>query len=206
MHSSWREQKLQRSTHLSGDTFEEEVLSVLKRYTDSVWHNIKIETLLTQQGYTELDIVFCHAELIYVLELKRVSEIKGAYGDSKWLMRGWKNRNLETNEYWAMNVIEQNNIHCRSLSDLYHSEFRHFPTIVPVVVVPNDCTFPEELSGQVYHLEDLEEYVRSLNRGVDKYMGYRVSYLLGDNSHVVPRKDFAERRRKSGSEVRGKRR
>lgn len=191
---SWESTKRWKYTFASGGHFEESVKNVIGRYTVDIWHNVRIETLLTETGNTELDVVFCYGGLVFILELKRVRKIVGRYRDGRWTMYGWNSVNDETGHYSAQNVIEQNNIHARSLIDCYYAEFRAYPRVVPIVVVPDDCDFPVELRREVYTVSDLYEYLNQyrLHNNVD--LVTRMSYLLGSDTGLNCRKDFIQKR------------
>ncbi len=201
---TWRETRMWKDTHASGGHFESEVVSMIQKYTSAVWRNIRIETLLTQTGTTEMDVVFYKGGLAYILELKRVRRIVGEYSRSRWTMYGWRGHIDEASEYTAMNVIEQNNIHARSLADLYYSEFRCFPTILPVVIVPNDCEVPSELKHDIFTVQELEDFMVSYKAPERKDVAYRMAFLMDTHVDCVERCDFIERRKHSGEIVRGR--
>lgn len=201
---SWRETRFQKSTHASGGRFEAEVVEMIQKYTSAVWRNIRIETLLTQTGMTEMDVVFYSGGIVYILELKRVRRIVGDYARSRWTMYGWHNRVDETSEYTALNVIEQNNIHARSLSDLYHSEFRCFPNIIPVVIVPNDCEVPQSLKREIFTVQELEDFMRSNKMPGREDVSFRMAFLMDSHVNVVQRCDFVDRGMRDGAVLRGR--
>lgn len=201
---TWRETRVWKDAHASGGHFESQVVSVIQQYTSAVWRNIRIETLLTQTGTTEMDIIFYSGGLVYILELKRVRRIVGDYERTRWTMYGWNGRIDETSEYTAMNVIEQNNIHARSFADLYYAEFRCFPTILPIVIVPNDCVVPSELKSDIFTVQELEDFLRTYRVKGRADVAYRIAYLMDSKVEVVRRCDFVDRRQKEGVVLRGR--
>lgn len=200
---SWRRTNLYKRTRMSGGQFEESVAEVIHRYTNSVWRNVRIETLLTQTGNTELDVVFYYGGVVYILELKRVRKIIGSYARRRWTMYGWLNNIDETSEYTALNVIEQNNIHVRSLSDLYYSEFNCFPTIRSAIVVPSDCVVPDDLKSVISTVDTLEDFIVHTRAPDIKEVSYRLSWLLNTDSPIIQRSDFVDRGMREGEAVRG---
>lgn len=201
---SWRETRFLKGTHTAGSHFESDVYAMLKRYTNAVWRNVRLETLLTQTGMTELDIVLYFDDVLYILELKRVRRISGAYSENRWTMYGWSDRVDETSEYVSLNVIEKNNLHARSLIDIYHARFGEYIKVVPVTIVPDDCEIPGCLSNDVFTVSDLEQLVSGRkDRSAKKYV-YRLAYLIDENIDVVARCDFVERGVKGGVPVHGK--
>lgn len=210
--NSWRETNLYKSSRRSGSHFESLVVDIVKQYTQSVWRNIRIETLLTQTGNTELDIVFYNRGIVYVLELKRVRRIIGEYSSRRWTMYGWSDHVDETSEYTAPNVIEQNNIHARSLMDLYFSEFRCFPRILPIIIVPDDCIVPPGLRGDVFTVQELDEFLLHNHAPGNQSVAYRLAFLMNAAEGFAHRGDFVDREAqnvgniKDSTVVRGRRR
>lgn len=201
---TWRETRVWKDAHASGGHFETEVVSMIQRYTSAVWRNIRIETLLTQTGTTEMDVVFYKGGLVYILELKRVRRIVGDYARSRWTMYGWNGRVDETSEYTAMNVIEQNNIHARSLADLYYAEFRCFPTILPIVIVPNNCAVPSDLKDDIFTVQDLEDFMQTNRTKGREDVAFRLALLMDSHVEVVRRCDFTDRAQRDGAILRGR--
>ena len=201
--SSWRRTNFYKNTRRSGSQFETSVVEMVKRYTDAVWRNIRIETLLSDTGTTELDVVFYSGGIVYILELKRVRKIVGSYERKRWTLYGWSGHYEDSGEYTALNVIEQNNIHARSLLDVYFSEFRCFPTVVPLIIVPDDCIVPPNLKSEIFTMQDLEDFMLSNHIPGRADVGYRLSFLLGAGT-VVQRSDFVDRTGLHGEAIRGR--
>lgn len=197
---SWGSSRQWHNTFASGGQFELDVKNLVKQYTGNVWHSVRIETLLTAKGSTEMDIVFCLGGSIYILELKRVRRIKGSYRDGRWVMYGWRSTRDEEGQYNAQNVIEQNNIHARSLADAYYASYRCWPTIIPLVIVPDNCEYGDDLKTSVYTVGDLERFLRTCGGVTDKRTLLRITYLLGGKTPVRQRPDFVSLR----SGLRGK--
>lgn len=181
-----------RQTMRSGHLFEDELVNIIVKYTQAIWRNIRIETLYTQQGTTEIDILFCYKDIAFVVEAKNVSSIIGDYGDKRWSFTGSTSVETEQREYSALNVITQNNIHVRSLKDLFFSFYHVWPVIVPVIVVPNFCKVSPEIAGAVHTLLQFESLlVEASKLDVQSRIQRRLASIIpGDNS-VVQRPDFA---------------
>ena len=205
-YNSWHDTKLYKSSRRSGSCFETTVVEMIKKYTNDVWRNVRIETLLTQTGTTELDVVFYSGGIVYILELKRVRKIVGEYARRRWTMFGWLDNVDETSEYTALNVIEQNNIHARSLLDLYFSEFKCFPAVIPVIIVPDGCEVPPGLKSEVFTVNELEDFMISNRIPGRKDVSYRVAFLLGSPEDTVRRSDFVDRNVSGDGPTRGRRR
>lgn len=201
---SWREANFIKNTHRAGARFEENVVETLRHYTNAVWRNVRIETLLTQTGDTELDIVFYYGGLVYILELKRVRRIVGSYRDHRWKLYQWHGRTDDLDEYVTLNVIQQNNIHARSFCDLYYSEFRCFPKVVPLVIVPDDCEIPDELHVDIRTIGELQDLLQTAQDSGAQRVPYRIAYLMNGHTETVPRKDLVVRFYRDGQPVRGK--
>lgn len=197
--NSWGSTKQWYNTFASGGHFEESVSSLIHRYTADVWSNVRIETLLTVKGNTELDIIFCLGGMVYILELKRVRKIQGNYSDPRWTMFGW-NSNDDTGKYVIPNVIEQNNIHMRSFVDLFYSSFRCWPPVVPIIIVPDGCEYSPSLRRDIFTVSELDNYLRGCNTTQDKTTVFRMAYLLGGGSPILQRPDFVQRH----TELRGR--
>lgn len=201
---SWKETRFIKGTHAAGSQFESDVFALLKQYTNAVWHNVRVETLLTQTGMTELDIVLYFNDVLYILELKRVRRIEGTYSENRWTMYGWSDRIDETSEYVSVNVVEKNNIHARSLLDTYHAKFGEYLRVVPIIIVPDDCEIPGALSRDVFAVSELEQLVSSQTDNSDKRVIYRLAYLMDADIDIVSRPDFIERGKQDGMPIRGK--
>lgn len=174
----------------AGTRAEVAVQDVLNRYTKHVYKNVRIDTLFTKTGNTEIDIIAALADIILILEVKNVSKIEGGYYDSYWYLTG-----LESGErYSTLNVLTQNRIHARSFKNYWYATRREILPVVSVVVVPNGCVVPEDIAdGGVLTLEQFERQVSKLcaNTYENKY-GYHLDYLFGNAGLSLIRSDFAE--------------
>lgn len=190
----------------SGDQFETAVMELIQQHTNAVWRNVRIETLLTQTGSTEMDVVFYSGDTVYILEMKRVRKIVGRYGRKRWSLYSWTVPEEELSEYTHSNVIEQNNIHARSLLDLYYAAFHDFLKIVPLIIVPDACEVPEDLKNDVLTPSELESFLIQYSSLGRQDVSYRLTYLLGASGVTSQRSDFVERVTEEGIPVRGRRR
>ena len=190
----------------SGDQFETAVMELIQQHTNAVWRNVRIETLLTQTGSTEMDVVFYSGDTVYILELKRVRRIVGHYERRRWSLYRWTVSEDELSEYTNSNVIEQNNIHARSLLDLYYAAFHDFLKVIPLVIVPDACDVPTDLKHDVLTPSELEGFLMRFSSPGRQDVSYRLSYLLGVSGATSQRSDFVERVTEEGMPVRGRRR
>ncbi len=192
-------------TRFSGADFEEKVARVIAKYTNMVWHNVRIETLLTAGGSTEIDIIFCLSGFIYVLELKHVWCVEGSYAGKYWSLYGRSGRGDTFDRYTKLNVIVQNNIHAKSLSDLYFTEFRRFPDIIPLIIVPDNCEISDDLATEIFCVSELEDFLASHFTKQDNVLSYQLALLFNKVNGVVQRKDFVPRIVRGDYVVRGRR-
>lgn len=180
-----------QQTFGSGSKFEQQIIQTISRYTPHIWHNIRIETLLTAQGTTEIDILFCYKNLIFIVEAKNVSSIFGDYNSRNWSFVGSKAPLKEVREYTRLNTITQNNIHVRSFKDCFFAYFGEWPTVIPVIVVPNDCTVSPDIANAITTVGQLDTLLAEASDwDVHLTMHRRLSSLLYSNNITVLRPDF----------------
>ena len=181
---------LQRSM-ASGSKFEDQVITVVRKYSRALWRNVRIETLLTQNGTTEMDILFCLQDVVFILEAKNVSSIMGNYDSKNWAFIGSTSPTRETREYTHLNTITQNNIHVRSFKDLFYSEYQEWPAVVACIVVPNGCRLSPELTGSIYTLSQLDSLLaRVAECDSNAKVQRRVAALILGDGVTVQRRDF----------------
>lgn len=180
-----------KQTKGSGFRFEDEVVSIISAYASAIWRNIRVETLLTASGTTEIDILFCFKNIVFIVEAKNVSTIMGDYADKTWSFIGSTSAYKETKEYTSLNVITQNNIHGRSFKDLFYVHFKEWPRVFPIIVVPNTCNLSPELQGCVYTLEKLESVLREISSlDIPSKIQRRVASIIPANGTTLLRPDF----------------
>lgn len=193
-----------KQTRNSGSKFEAELHGLISRYSRAIWRNIRVETLLTQNGLTEIDLLFCFKDLIFVVEAKNVSSIMGDYGERSWSFVGATSPGKETREYSSLNVITQNNIHVRSLKDLYFAYYGSWPAIVPCIVVPNGCRLGHELASTVYTLGRFDQLLSDVSAvSVESKIQRKVAAIIPGDGSVIYRPDFVLDE-KSGRRVKGR--
>lgn len=182
---------LYAQTRKSGTVFEDQVYNVIKDYTRSIWRNLRFETLLTVQGNTEVDILFCYKNLIFVVEAKNVSAIMGEYGAKYWQFIGSKGSSTEVTEYSALNVLTQNNLHVRSFKELYFAMYREWPTVVSLIVVPDACRVTSELAPIIHTLSGFDRLLAgAADWDVECKIQRKVAAMLTGAGRVVLRPDF----------------
>lgn len=175
----------------SGLKFESELVNLINQHTDYIWHNIRIQTLLTQSGTTQIDILFVFKGIVFIIEAKNVSAIIGEYGGSNWSFIGSQASGQEVREYSKLNVITQNNIHVRSFKDAFFATFGEWPVVVPAIVVPNNCQISEDISSSVYTMSQLDTFLNSADSWPTKSnIHRRVAGLLANDKLTILRPDF----------------
>ena len=190
-------------TMRSGFQFESELTQVITRYSKDVYRNIRIETLLTANGLTEIDILLCYKDIVFIIEAKNVASIVGDYDSKYWTFIGARSVSGEEAKYTALNTITQNNIHVRAFKDYFYSVFNEWPIVIPIIVTPQDCKVSTEIAGAVYTISQLDEFLASLNSTVVKSGLHRKVFgiIQGDNV-TLSRSDFVLER-STGKRVKG---
>lgn len=176
------------TTKYAGQRAEHMVKDALLRYTNHVHTNVRVDTLYTKSGTTEIDMVAAVADVILIVEVKNVSAIEGSIGSSTWVMYG-----AERGEpYSSLNVFTQNRIHVRSFKDAWFVSRAEFPPVISVVVVPNGCQIPEDIAaGGVLTVSEFSVQVAELCMGtVRAKYGYALDYEMGKNQGYFVREDF----------------
>lgn len=179
----------ERCCFVSGYDFENNIIRLVKRYTRFVYRNVRVPCVNVSTGLTEIDILFVKDKDVFVVEAKRVREILGDYGGKRWKLR--KNSNSYPLYYYADNVIVQNNIHASALADLYYKTYKDTIVVEPIIVVPNECEFPNRLSDEVIRFDAFEQALRGMTRngskGAGSMIGYRIDSILAscDNGKRV---------------------
>lgn len=180
-----------QQTFGSGTKFEQQLTSVITKYTRHIWRNIRIETLLTQQGTTEIDILFCYKNLLFIVEAKNAGSIFGDYNSRNWSFVGSKAPMREVREYSNLNTLTQNNIHARSFKDCFYAYFGAWPPVVPIIVVPNDCTVSPDIADCIFTVGQLDTFLAEASSwDVESTLHRRVSSMIPGDGATVPRPDF----------------
>lgn len=178
-------------TRNSGTLFEDQVTGIIKRYTNACWRNVRVETLLTKKGNTEMDILFCYQNLVFIVEAKNVSSILGEYSSKTWGFVGSRSGSKETRDYTSLNVITQNNIHARSFKDFYYSHYQEWITVVPIITVPNFCQVSEEIASVIYTLAQFDNLLYCMRDwDVPRRVQRKVAALIHQDGEYLRRPDF----------------
>lgn len=176
-------------TKYAGMRAEETVKDVLSKYTKYIYSNIRVDTLFTKNGFTEIDIIAAVSDVLLVVEVKNIKKIIGSADEAVWVLQGAE----RGEEYTTLNVLTQNRIHVRSLKDAWCANRGEFPVVISVIVVPNICEVPNELQEcGVLTVSDFSVQVAKLCAGYSsapKY-GYSLQFILGADSAYLYRKDF----------------
>lgn len=162
-------------TSISGKAFEEEVARLLRRYSRFVYQNVRIPSVYTKRGHTEIDILAAVGDVILVVELKNVSSIEGAVEGSMWDLTGFR----QGESYKALNIFCQNRIHVRSLKNLWSKHQRNMPAIIPVVVTPNGCAVNNQLRDHgVLNVSQFDQQLISTFKHTNAHgCGYSLAYI-----------------------------
>ena len=175
-------------TFAAGKRAEQEVIEVLKKHTKHVYSNVRVDTLLTKSGVTEIDVLAAIADILLVVEVKNVKRIEGAVSHSYWNLTGFE----QGQAYSTLNVFTQNRIHVRSLKDAWQSLRQITPTVVSVVVVPNGCDISPTLAEfGILTVQQFAEQVAEMAYSSEKAKyGYALDYILLNGNNIIERPDF----------------
>lgn len=175
-------------TRPSGTKFEEILYGIISNYTRAVWRNIRVDTLLTKQGNTEIDILFCLKNIVFIVEAKNVSAIMGDYGDNYWSFIGSSSPTKEVREYTALNTFTQNGIHTKSFKDIYFETFKEWPIVLSVVVVPNECRLSPDLASTIYTVGSFEKVIAEISTwNMDSRVQRRVASMISGDGVAIHR-------------------
>lgn len=180
-----------QQTRGSGSKFEQQLTNVISKYTRHIWRNIRIETLLTASGTTEVDIIFCYKNMVFIVEAKNAASIFGDYNSRNWSFVGSKAPLKEVKEYSTLNTITQNNIHVRSFKDCFYAYFKTWPVVVPVIIVPNGCTVSPDIADSIFTVSQLDDFLAEASSWeIESTLHRRVSSLLSGDGSIIRRPDF----------------
>lgn len=170
-------------TRRAGDRAEATVRDFLHRYADAVYNNVRLPTLYTNSGETEIDLLAVLRDVLLVVEVKNIREIQGSVLNSYWTLTGYE----AGGSYQTLNVLTQNRIHVRALKRLWYEVRQEFPLVLSVVVVPAGCIIPEDIhAAGVMCIDEFLEQLADLYKSVSKSprtYEYSLGYVL---SSVAP--------------------
>lgn len=172
-------------TEEAGKRAEVAVANVLQRYTRHVYKNIRVETLFTKSGTTEVDILAAIADVILVLEIKNIASIEGSSKDLFWYLTGMEGKE----RYSSLNILTQNRLHTRAIKNAWRDEFREMPAVVSAVVIPEDCHISEEIiDSGILTLHEFELQVAELAQAsINIKYGYKLDYLVEKGCGCIKR-------------------
>lgn len=143
----------------SGERFEHQVCAVVKsnpfRFT-----NFRIQTFETESGTTEIDLLFCMGETIYVIETKNYASIRPCGDPNYWEVKGPSCQDVIG--YSQLSAAVQNRLHMKCLATALFLGTGKTYTIKSAVVVPNDCQVSPNLSGNIMTLQEFSNFYSSL--------------------------------------------
>lgn len=146
------------ASHRSGADVENAVASILKKYNFPLWCNVRIPTMFTRNGTTEVDIMFTDGRRIFIIECKNVQEISGEYNDEEWTLTGAS----RGTPYTTLNVMVQCNLHQHAFTDAYFKEYDKFPEVDTVIVVPNQCVIANDIRDYIYTIDEFSSHIRNM--------------------------------------------
>lgn len=163
-----------KHTSRSGNTLEGFVKEIITSRGFPCWQQIKMPTKFSEKGYTEADIIFTNGETIFVCECKNISKIVGSLEDDELILTG----HLSGNDYIAHNIVRQNNLHCHALIDYYHLAYNIFPSVYPLIIVPDTCIYPTEFNNYIWKISSFSEGMSELGKGNDNSIHFNLSLLF----------------------------
>ena len=172
----------------AGRRAEQEVIDVLRRYTRHVYNSVRVDTLLTKKGDTEIDVLAAIADVILVVEVKNVRKIDGELKNTFWSLEG-----METGQrYSTLNVLMQNRIHLRSFRNAWQSRHGKAPGIISTIVVPNGCQVCESLqSCGILTVHEFSQQIAEIaSHNIKCLHGYALDYLVKEGHGHINRPDF----------------
>lgn len=175
-------------TKQAGKRAEDLVAEVLQSYTKHVYRNVRVDTLYTKTGTTEIDIVAAVSDVLLVVEVKNVRSITGSIYDNFWELQGGERGDF----YSSLNVFTQNRIHVRALKNIWFALRNEFPVVISVVVVPNNCVVPDDLKDSgILTVSEFSVQVAELciSNESTKY-GYALDFLMRRCGGYLKRPDF----------------
>ena len=99
----------------------------------------------------------------------------------------------EVKEYSTLNTITQNNIHVRSFKDCFYAFFREWPTVVPIIVVPNDCTVSPDIADSIFTIGQLDTFLAEASSWqVESTLHRRVASMIFKDGATILRPDFVQ--------------
>lgn len=175
-------------TKKAGVRAEQEVVSLLKRHTKFVYSNVRVDTLLTKSGDTEIDVIAAIGDCILVVEVKHIQAVEGGPFDNYWDMIG-----LSSGEHYkALSPLTQNRIHVRSLKDAWYAVRKEWPKIVSLVVVPDVCEITEgNRRAGMLHMSEFTEKLYSLSKTAPSPVyGYKLEFIFKQDDGHMHRSDL----------------
>lgn len=172
----------------AGGRAEQEVVSLLKRHTKFVYSNVRVDTLLTKSGDTEIDVVAAIGDCILVIEVKHIQGTRGSVMDDYWDMVG-----LSAGEpYKALSPITQNRIHIRSLKDAWYASRKEWPKVVSLVLVPDVCEISEaQRTAGMLHMSEFTSKLYTLSKTAPSPVyGYKLEFIFKQDEGHMRRSDL----------------
>lgn len=157
---------------LSGERNENEIVTILQRYTDCIYKNIYLPTIFTKRGITEVDILFYFKNTIFVIETKNIIELEGKIDNYNWIMKS------KSGEYKNYNPIVQNKLHVRVFKNRFFERFGYFPKVISFVVVPDGVVYEDTIKNEVITMQELNDILQCYHNNTYSHLKYQfISFM-----------------------------
>lgn len=158
--------------HVKGEKNEHRLASLVSQYSDKVYNNIRLPTMLTKSRYTELDVVAIIGSTIVIFETKSVNSIVGNYRDRIWRMVG------TSTTFTTLNTFIQNKLHSRVFKDIYFKVYGEYCNVISVTTVPNDTLIEGDISKYIVPFSSIGEFILGINHSTDHIVTNRLIALI----------------------------
>ena len=158
--------------HIKGEENEYKLASIVSQYTDKVYNNIRLPTMLTKSRYTELDVVAIVGSTVIIFETKSVNGITGNYRDRIWKMVG------TSSTFTTLNTFIQNKLHSRVFKDIYFKVYGEYCSVISVMTVPSDTLIEGDISKYIVPFSSIGELLLSINDSTDHIITNRLIALI----------------------------
>ena len=163
-----------KKTMRAGHANEADLVSIIKTLTPHVWTNVRLRTLHTEKGNTEIDIIFYFRGCVHLVETKRILEINGEYQQYKWKLRA------RSGEFRTLNILTQSRLHAKVFCDRYFDKYRSYPILRSRAVVPDGVLMSDSIKGEVLTFSEYYRWLCSLPEIGDMSYKYRcITFLEG---------------------------
>lgn len=161
-----------RNRIISGRRNESMIVAILQRYTDCIYRNIYLPTVMTKKSVTEIDILFYFRDTIFVIETKNIIGYEGRIDQPNWILKS------NSGEYKTYNPISQNKLHTRVLKNRFFERFHYFPKVISLVVVPDGVVYEDDMKNEIMTMEELRDTMQSYSKPAVSHLKYQFISLM----------------------------